>query len=443
MNQRHVIILGAVLLALTGLYYVTSPRVGPARSLSETKPLFAGIDSQKISRIKLEQGEGATELELKDGEWTVAQRWNYPANRSKVTSLLFKVLGLEVSQRVTDQEKNFETLGVTEEAVKKGRGKVTFYDSEGKEMTGLLAGEHRKKKNDSGMPMPTGQYVRRTDEQQVFLVGEPVTVTTTLSGWLETSLVNILSSRIHSITQRKLAESSVATPSFEIVRDESKQDEKTPQFKLSDLKSGEVVSSSTIDQLKSGLENLRFEDVYKTDSDEVKDLVFDEQAIFELTNGQVYQVSTAKKDNTIYSKIELRYDEGLAAKLKTQAEKDAKEKAEREAKEKAEKEAAEAAEGAMEGTTTTPTESATAETKPAESATPPPIELATPEETDGANKKLRGWVFKLPEYIGKKFRMSRADLMQKDEPAGEGTAAAPKAEAKASKKASEKKTKAK
>lgn len=414
MNQKMVSILFLVLLALGGAFYFAQSGEG-GKNKRETFFIFQDVKSENISQLKLDQGDTSIVLELREGAWTIPDRAYYPASVSKVKSLLYKALGLEVSQLVTEQESNFEKLGVTDEAVKKGQGKVTFRDKEGKDLSSILFGEHRKKEHDSGLSMPTGQYVRRADQKRVYMISEPVTIVTTVSNWLETNLMNVLPSKIYSITQGTNSGEMEAVD-FELTRDPKSKTEVTPEFLVKTaIPEGKAVDSGTIGQVRSGLENLRIEDVISVDSEEAKGLAFDGKTIFQLTNGQVITVATAKKDNTVYGKVQVAFDEQLASVLKAEAEKVAQEAAKAEKEKKAAEEAAKSQETPGNTTNATAETGTTAEQSVAENTAPPQIDLklSSTDESVKENSKHEKWVYKLPEYLGKKFRYKLDDLIQK------------------------------
>lgn len=412
MNQKMVSVLFFVLLALGGAFYFAQSGEG-GRNKRETFFIFEDVKAENISQLKLDQGDTSIVLELKEGTWTVPDRAYYPASVSKVKSLLYKALGLEVSQLVTEQESNFEKLGVTDEAVKKGQGKVTFRDKEGKDISGILFGDHRKKTHESGLSMPTGQYVRRSDQKRVYMIAEPVTVVTTVSNWLETNLMNILPSRIYSIAQGAQS-GEMESINFELTRDPKSKNETTPEFLLKTaVPEGKAIDAGTIGQVRSALENLRIDDVSSLDSEEAKGLIFDEKTIFQLTNGQVITVATAKKDNTVYGKIQVAFDEQLASTLKTDAEKVAQERAEKEKAEK-EKKAAEEAAKSQETSEGASKEQENVAKEEAEIVAPVvDLKLSSADESLKESGKHEKWVYKFPEYLGKKFRYKLDDLIQK------------------------------
>ena len=62
----------------------------------------------------------------------------------------------------------------------------------GRILAGIRLGEARKGKDKSPASPMSGQYVRRDDQNEVYLVGSPVSITVTPESWIDVNLINIL-----------------------------------------------------------------------------------------------------------------------------------------------------------------------------------------------------------------------------------------------------------
>ena len=142
---------------------------------------------------------------------------------------------------------------MTDKQVQAGKGLVKLYDTAGKELSGIYLGDNRKAKT-SGMPI-SGQYVRRSDQQQVYLVPEAITVVTTLAYWLDSSLTNVMTAKIESVEQ--YAGAQAAAPEFTLVKDSKLGEAGRAQFSLKEGVEGDKkLKDVATTQIPSGLENL-------------------------------------------------------------------------------------------------------------------------------------------------------------------------------------------
>jgi hypothetical protein len=394
MNTKSLGGMVVILVILGGLFYITNV-TGRISSERSQEFLFEDIDSSKIAQLRIEQGDEIREVVIKDGVWTLPDKHHYRANQSKVKQILFQLLGLEVSQLVTRDEQNYAELGVTEEAIVEGNARVIFKDKDGKEISGVIIGNQRKREDPSGMPLPTGQYIRRTDKADVYLVGQMITVTASLSGWIDASLVNIPPRSIYSITQSSINKDDVID--FKLLRDESDEDARfIPDIQLA---SGEQIKNASINALRTGLENLRIDNVYGQRDDISKEVNFDKQVTYALTNGEQYEILSAVSDDKQYIKINVSFNEDLANRIKSEAEQmHAKQMAEKPKDIDVSEIDAEAEVGVIEK---------------------PDIKLSSFEEASKVNIKFDGWIFEVPKHIGDKFRSTRSDLIEISEDKGD------------------------
>ncbi len=391
-----------ICVVLGGLFFTLEPS---SQKGAERRSflLFEGIDPSVVKGLKLEQGESMVDLRQGESSWEVVDHANYHAADGKVRSLLLKLLSLEVSQRIGAAEKDFDALGVTEAKIKEGRARVTLRDKEGKDVVGLFLGESRKVERGEGLSFPSGQYVRRADQSEVYLVGEPITIVAAPTDWLQKDLTNVLASKVFDITQIGVSGSGEEVQ-FQLNRDESSDESnQTPKFlSATPLQPGESLDEAALGQIRAGLENLRMENVFKGEGSEVKDLVFDKKTIYRTLNGEVYTILSASKEDKQYIKLDVSFDTQLANEIKVKAEQAAKEKEEREKAEK-EKQAATASSSSQ--------LSSSASSLPAK----PLPEISSAENAKKIDEKFEGWVYEVSEFGAKKFRTERKDLFVKKE----------------------------
>ena len=404
MSQKNLIYLSAVAVLLAVICWFALPGTGQVSSEgSSDEKLFADIDSQDIGEIKIEQGTQSVNLQLKDKAWTLPARGNYPADSSKVRALQLKISDLSGSQKIPYAEGSLEKLGVDDDAVKRGMSRITLLDAQSKPLAVLHLGEARKNPRDkSAAAMLAGQYARRDERKEIYLLPSPMTLNLELSSWLEVNLINVLQTAIFSVMQTKTTETGEEVL-FELVRTGNIDPQvKAPQLALADgLPEGKTLQQSVVVQIRSGLENLRIADVYPEKSDEVKNLKFDFSSYYKTSNGLVYHVSTAQSGEKTFLKLSVTFDAELA-KVLAEAER---------LKQEALKAAA--------TPTPTPTAKNKDEDEPAR-RTPETAssELKLSDEAEAAKltAQFKPWIYELPSYQARKLRNTKTDLTEPPAP---------------------------
>ena len=372
-----------ILLALFFLLSSSEQNGGSAPSVE----LFSDLKLEQVAKIRIEQGATNIELQLKDGVWTLPSRADYRADYGKVRGLILKLVGLNVSQRITSAEGNFDKLGVSDKQVQAGKGLVKFFDASGKELSGVYLGENRKGKA-GGVPI-SGQYVRRSDQSQVYLVPEAITVVTTLSYWLDSILTNVLPVKVESVQQFDSAEAT--SPAFTLLRDPKSADEGKPQFVLKEgLMPEQKLKDIATSQIPSGLENLTIQDVVKAGDDSLKDLSFDKRTVYSLTNALRYTVRSAEKGEKSYILLSVDFDPQLAAELKARAE----------------------ATSAASSSVASSTEVSAVAVSSAAASVAPAVVLSSADEASKLSEQYKNWVYELRKFQGQKFRYAKDALFE-------------------------------
>lgn len=420
MTKKTLYILAAALLILGGVYLLVLGGQRPQAGEGE-KQLLSALDSDKIARIVLESGPDKVELESKDGRWVLSARAGYPANKEKVNAFLLKVFDLSTSQEVPADEEGIKKLGLDDEGVKAGRAAVRFYDKEGKELGGVHLGELRKQENrgPNNFAMASGQFVRETGSSSVYLIPLPLTVSTSVSNWLDTAVADVLQSQIYAVAQES-SEQGVKKPEFELTRDDGAQGEAaTKDLQLKgDIAPEEELQRPVLSQVASGLENLTLSDVKQAAPEELAKLNFDKTTTYKVKNGLVYTVTTAQNENKIFARISVAYNQELADELKAWAERinaveAEKEKAAEAAKAEAKPEE-KLDEKAQEKKDEQPSP-ADEKGKQKEQKPKVQLQLSSDQEAQKLNASYDAWLYDLASYQGDKFRKGRADLVKPKE----------------------------
>lgn len=378
MTKKQFAFIFVVCISLFVVFLVLDRKDNQVKVSDKTKIVFGDLNSEKIAKVSLGSNEGSIVLQYENDLWGVASRDSYPADVNHVRSLLLKILDLSVSQKITSNTKRFEALGVAD---KNFVNQLTFFDAQGTPLGGLLLGNTKEREVEEGSSLPVGQYIRRVGENDVYLSSQVISLEKDVFYWLDANISNFLSSKVSSISQFKLSEGrealdfelKVQNESFVVVGDEKEPD------------------GSAVSKISTALENSRLKDVYKSGDERVKDLVFDTKTVYKGLNGLVYTVFSTEKDSRYFAKFQVEFREDLVKKMQEQEE------------------------------SKTDQETEVSKSPQLSISTPVPTpekktyEVSSPEEAETLNSRYSSWIYELPEYQGKKFRIRLSDLFPKED----------------------------
>lgn len=420
MRKNNFVILLLLAVVLGGVCFLLLSEKRSPSSVADAK-ILDNVRIDDIAKIKIEQGPEQVELELKDGKWQVLAKAGYQADTAKTKALVLRIFDLSAAQEISSATELYDQLGLSEEAVKRGFSRVTFFKSDGSILSSLFLGEARKSKDKSPMALLSGQYVRRVEGDKVYLVSGNVSVTAKANAWLEAALLNLLQSSVFKMKQERLLPEKETL--FELTAKPSAKNLAEAFTLEGGVPESKVLQTAVLNQVLSGLENLRIDDVFRSDELAVKDLQYDLQSSFLSKNGLVYTASTAEKDGKIFARFSVSFDEALAKDLEPfyeniraaiKSEREAKKAAEEKAKEeKAKSEAQTTKSEEVKSANDTPA----AEKQNTEKEEPlPELKLASVEEATKQNQSFNGWVFELVNFQGRKLRNTRKELLEPPPP---------------------------
>lgn len=153
----------------------------------ETRPLFS--DSQRetignLQRIELHRGGQKVELEYRDQQWVVANHDHYPAQRERVAALLHAVRGARIVEDKTDNAEHHARLGLDPQAEGSNALQVTLRSEDG----GLSLVY--------GNTVGSGQLVRLSEADQVWLINRPFSMPVNPQQWLALQVIDLPMERL-------------------------------------------------------------------------------------------------------------------------------------------------------------------------------------------------------------------------------------------------------
>ena len=245
MNKKQFLIL-VVLVAVLGLWGLsrwrgqTSSYNGGGNAVGQK--LLGEFDVNAVAQLAIKQGTNELLLAKKDDVWRVAQRNDYPANFSEISSLLLKLKNLKVVQT--------EQVGPTQlprlELAAGGSNAPTvveFRDASGKAFKTLTLGKKHMQSGGQSSPMdemgggggyPDGRYVQVSGAtDSVALISDPLTDVEPAAGrWLSKNFFKVEKTKSISVTFPE------ATNSWTLTRESE-----TGEWKLADAKAEEKLDS--------------------------------------------------------------------------------------------------------------------------------------------------------------------------------------------------------
>ena len=391
MNQKTILILGAATVGAVALTAsLQSGRADDTRPASTAAPLLPALKERvnDVRELRIESPAGPATLRAEGDGWVLAEASGYPADGSKVRTLLLDLRDARRLEAKTANPERHGRLGLTaptdEGAVST---RVTLVDGDGGVIETVLIGKQRTSKADPGAAQlgvrPDAQYYALPGEVRLVpLAAGNLRVDGRTLGWVNQEFLNVDRARIRSATISHPDGDEVVA-----VREDMGQNEMV----VRDLPEGmQPKTPSGTAPLIGALQRVRFDDVRREDSLQWPEEIVT-TATFTTDDGLRVEVDTMKVA-----------DEEDAERMVTWA------------RVRAELLPEEAPADASSGDT--------ADAEPAADEGPSRAELEA--ERDGIRAALGGWAFAVPTWKETSFRLRTDGVAEPipEEDAGEETA---------------------
>jgi hypothetical protein len=296
-----------VVLALlaVGLAYATRPTtpeitqdvVGMLLSPEFKDPLAA----RSMEIIDFDQDTGTAKrfkVAQVKGVWSLPSHFDYPADaQEQLASAASSLIDLKVLALAGDTPADHATFGVVDPATAEpgaqGVGKhVILADQNGKKLVDLIIGKEAK---DNAKL----RYVRENGKTPVYLVAVSTDkLTTRFDNWIEKDLLKLNSWDITRvfINNYSIDEANRRQVPGDVL--DLTYNDKEGKWKLADLKEGEELDTTKLNELKTALDDLKIVDVRKKPAGLSRDLrteegiTLDEQTIGSLISKGFYPTQT-------------------------------------------------------------------------------------------------------------------------------------------------------
>lgn len=253
MDRRTLLILFGVAVALAAIWFLTPEET----SLNNNQLLFPGLKDElnTIDRVTVSVGDNQRVVTLERGtdHWSVAERFGYPADVTRIRQNLIALGNATILERKTSNPELHERLGIEDLDRPGAKGyllEIHRVGPDGDDAIKLIVG-------DAGIRGKTA-YVRRPGEDQGLMISADFDLSKETADWLAGDLMDIASTDIKSI--------SISHSDGEVVRIE-KSSQTDPDFSVLDIPEGrELVYASIANPVAGLLTKLTMDEVLPAES---------------------------------------------------------------------------------------------------------------------------------------------------------------------------------
>lgn len=194
MNQRNITLL---LMAIIAMMMLTWFQNGDQET-DERARLFPQLEENldRLARVEVRTVSGSLSLVKQVQGWSVAEKYSYPADFSKLFKLLDGLSKTHLSEAKTTKSENYSILEVRELSDEASQAKQVSGFGEDYSFSILIG------KSAQGQ---AGQFVRKPDDVQVWLADRSLDVDVSAVAWLEPEIIDIEAEKIASIEQYDMA----------------------------------------------------------------------------------------------------------------------------------------------------------------------------------------------------------------------------------------------
>jgi hypothetical protein len=173
-----------------------------------TGVLFPGLVDHinDVAQIHVEKGGKSATIRREGSEWKLTDRGGYPAKFDQAKKTAVRVAQLEIEEVKTSKKENHARLGLQWPPPPAPEGEaaadsdaadaalVTLQDASGKELASLVVGKSEWRGSSQHL------YVRRANEDQVYLVKGQLETTPDPQTWLDDKIVEVENDRVQDVT---------------------------------------------------------------------------------------------------------------------------------------------------------------------------------------------------------------------------------------------------
>ena len=310
MKTKTLILLLIVLVILAGAGSLIV-RMNKSRTSGERlgSRLFENLPANDVVSIRLTGPDGSVSLARRSGKWVVEDRFDYPADFTRIADLVRTLKEAKIGRRFQSSEETLSRLSLrnpmssdaptVEKAIL-----IQFKEEKGTVVASVLLGKAREEEPNKGIP--NGRYVMREQESEVYLIDKQLDgYSDEPTAWLNKTLVNVDAGEVMRISCLS-AEGKKTRYAFE-------RPGKGTDFAPIDFIPDSKINKSALKRLAGALSPLRLEDVVDP-AHNPKSLGHEGSVFLEyrLFNGMIYRVypdRASSEEGPRYCKLEVDFSE--------------------------------------------------------------------------------------------------------------------------------------
>lgn len=155
-------------------------------------------DASQIATIEVRQGDDTVVLERTGGSWGLKNRGNYPADPSKVRTLLVGLSEADLVESKTRRLDRYAALELEDPADKGAKSRIVrLLGAKGNVMGEVVIGKKRLDLLGTGK---SGTYVRKPGDPQTWLASAELDASAVAKDWLKTSVFMADAAKISRVT---------------------------------------------------------------------------------------------------------------------------------------------------------------------------------------------------------------------------------------------------
>ena len=285
MKAKNFIILLTICCVLAiATFFIFNKKSNTYQQAKLGQKLFDNLQVNDIAKITINSTDGAVILKKEKTFWVVENRFNYPADFSKITDLAKKLKELKIGRRFNASGDIISRLSLhlpeKKEIPPSQKGiQIVLVDKQKKILLDLILGKIRESSSRSG-----GQYVMLSTTSTVYLVDQNFRfLEKEPKQWINKDLIDIKAKDIEKVI--------CFTPGREKVIYAIKRPEKEQPPVFVNAPRGRKVETSKINQVVEALTGLKIEDIADPGKN-IKQTKFKNTPYFEyyLFDGTVYNI---------------------------------------------------------------------------------------------------------------------------------------------------------
>lgn len=254
MKTNHLIVLAAVAVVAVGGAVAVSMSGGRDSSAPAAGerlfPAFAG-QVNDASQVVIQRKDDTVTLAKQDGNWVVAEKYNYPAAFDKVRKLLVDLAELKPLEQKTSTPSLFPELQLEDLSQPDAKSVlVTVKGANGQDVLATYVGKERFAR---GGTANDAVYIRKANENQTWLAKGKLSLDKGPVSWLDRLLADVPRERVRTVTVSQ-PDGTVITVSRDKPADKD--------FTLAGIPKGKKAKSEyDVNAVAGPLEHLELDDV--------------------------------------------------------------------------------------------------------------------------------------------------------------------------------------